>query len=92
MITGGRTTQYRDITEGGKTTRVPVFFVLDGQHRLMTMNALMEPQTWVGLHDDARQRYIDNAEDIRFQISVKASGEMTLPQIPSPPVIATFLV
>ena len=70
---GGRGAQYRDITDvvTGKTVRHPMFYVLDGQHRLSTMNALMDPESWVGVEEAARQRFVADAERIAFQISVK---------------------
>mmetsp|Transcript_73353 Transcript_73353/g.122545 ORF Transcript_73353/g.122545 Transcript_73353/m.122545 type:complete len:559 (+) Transcript_73353:196-1872(+) len=70
---GGREAQFRDIADPatGQIRRHPMFYVLDGQHRLSTMNALMDPETWVGLAADMRRRFAEDAEQIDFQISVK---------------------
>jgi len=70
---GERSAQYVDATDpvSGLRTRNPIFYVLDGQHRLMTLNALMDPETWCGLPESARQLAVSDAEQIDFQISVK---------------------
>jgi hypothetical protein len=70
---GGRTAQYVEKADpvSGSARRLPMFYVLDGQHRLTTMLELMDPETWVGLPDEARHRHALDAENIHFQISVK---------------------
>ena len=70
---GGRGAQYRDLVDPatGQPLRHPTFYVLDGQHRLSTMNALMDPESWVGVDEAARARFVADAEKIAFQISVK---------------------
>lgn len=70
---GGRTAQYEEKLDAasGHARRLPLFYVLDGQHRLTTMLELMDSETWVGLPDEVRQKHATDAENIFFQISVK---------------------
>ena len=55
-----REAQFEDAPDG---RRYPLFYVLDGQHRLMTLNSLMAAETWVGLSPEGARAAAAEAED-----------------------------